>query len=339
MVKNLLPKVPRYFKANLHTHSTISDGKLTPEEARDAYKAEGYSILAMTDHSVMVSHQDLNTEDFLMITGVEIDWNDKQLPDSRGRDRHMCLLSKDPHRQWIPFRDPAPKPASVPYEAVNEIEGMPWEYDADSINAVIEECNRQGMLVTYNHPGWSLENYADYAPMKGLWGMEYRNGCGWIAGHDGDNGQVYQDFLLLGNRMVPICADDMHRRVNKYGFKALGVAWTMIGARELTYDSVMQALEQGDLYSSCGPQIYSLTWEDGVLKTTCSPCWTILVVTQSRVKPRLINPQGQTVTEASFDMTKWLQQSQGKENAFFRLIYTDCSGNYAVTRAYFLDEL
>ena len=31
MMKHLLPPVT-YYKANLHTHSTVSDGKLTPEE-------------------------------------------------------------------------------------------------------------------------------------------------------------------------------------------------------------------------------------------------------------------------------------------------------------------
>ena len=35
--KNLLPQVDRYFKANLHTHSTISDGKMTREEVKKAY--------------------------------------------------------------------------------------------------------------------------------------------------------------------------------------------------------------------------------------------------------------------------------------------------------------
>ena len=48
MVKHLLPQVARYYKANLHTHSTISDGKLTPQELKEAYKSKGYSILSIT---------------------------------------------------------------------------------------------------------------------------------------------------------------------------------------------------------------------------------------------------------------------------------------------------
>lgn len=71
-VKYLLPSVPRYFKANLHTHSTISDGKLTPTEVKEAYKAQGYHILTITDHNIIVNHSDMTEPDFLMLTGSEI---------------------------------------------------------------------------------------------------------------------------------------------------------------------------------------------------------------------------------------------------------------------------
>ena len=52
-IKHLLPQTERYFKANLHTHSTISDGILTPVEVKEAYKAAGYQILCLTDHNTI----------------------------------------------------------------------------------------------------------------------------------------------------------------------------------------------------------------------------------------------------------------------------------------------
>lgn len=170
-MKHLLPQVPKYFKANLHTHSTVSDGILTPEEVRDAYKAKGYSVLALTGHSVTVAHQELNQPDFLMLTGAEIDMEQTDIPKGfPAKLRHLCILSKDPYRQWVPFKDPFPIPSSVPYEAVNEIGDLSRDYDYDKINEVIAECNRQGFLVTYNHPVWSLEHYPDYAPPGGRMG-------------------------------------------------------------------------------------------------------------------------------------------------------------------------
>ena len=51
-----------YFKANLHCHTTLSDGAFTPEEIKAAYKAQGYSIVAFTDHRKYVHHTELNDE-------------------------------------------------------------------------------------------------------------------------------------------------------------------------------------------------------------------------------------------------------------------------------------
>lgn len=37
------------FKANLHTHSTTSDGKFEPEKVIQLYAEAGYDVLAFTD--------------------------------------------------------------------------------------------------------------------------------------------------------------------------------------------------------------------------------------------------------------------------------------------------
>ena len=50
MKKYLLPQEGIFFKANLHAHTTLSDGRLTPEQLKDFYLAHGYSIVAYTDH-------------------------------------------------------------------------------------------------------------------------------------------------------------------------------------------------------------------------------------------------------------------------------------------------
>lgn len=337
-MKYLLPPV-RYYKANFHTHTTVSDGKLTPEEIRDAYKEQGYSILALTDHSVVVEHQGLNQEDFLLLTGVEIDINDVDSPvgDVRGRQRHLCLIAKDPMNNWVPFRDPNPIPVSVQYEKLDVFGGMSREYSPENINAVIAECNKRGYLVIYNHPVWSLESYPDYAPMKGLWGMEYRNSCSLSGGHDENNSQVYQDLSVLGNRIMPVCADDTHRPVHPNGYRVLGNSWNMIGAEKLDYPSVIAAMEKGELYGSCGPEIHSLSWEDNKLTVRCSPAAKIQVVTYF-CWAKLALAGDEPLTEATFPMEGWVKRAK-KNGGFLRLIVTAANGTYAVTRSYWLDEL
>ena len=56
MRKYLLPEGGKFYKANLHSHSTVSDGVKTPEELKEMYKAEGYSVFAYTDHDNFVRH-------------------------------------------------------------------------------------------------------------------------------------------------------------------------------------------------------------------------------------------------------------------------------------------
>ena len=56
MKKYLLPRNGKFYKANMHAHTTVSDGRLSPEEMKRAFMERGYSIVAFTDHEVMVPH-------------------------------------------------------------------------------------------------------------------------------------------------------------------------------------------------------------------------------------------------------------------------------------------
>ena len=66
MKKYLLPREGKFYKANMHCHTNISDGKMTPEEVKTAYKKNGYSIVAYTDHEIMMPHYELRDEEFLL---------------------------------------------------------------------------------------------------------------------------------------------------------------------------------------------------------------------------------------------------------------------------------
>jgi predicted metal-dependent phosphoesterase TrpH len=41
-------------KGCLHTHTTCSDGNLTPQEVANAYEARGYDFIAFTDHDYLL---------------------------------------------------------------------------------------------------------------------------------------------------------------------------------------------------------------------------------------------------------------------------------------------
>ena len=50
------------FYANLHTHSTHSDGQFTPAQLARVAKAEGYRALALTDHDTVTGYGELKAE-------------------------------------------------------------------------------------------------------------------------------------------------------------------------------------------------------------------------------------------------------------------------------------
>ena len=71
MRQYLLPEKGKFYKANLHMHTTVSDGANTPQEVKEAYQKEGYSIVAFSDHEVMVPHNELTDCNFLALTAFE----------------------------------------------------------------------------------------------------------------------------------------------------------------------------------------------------------------------------------------------------------------------------
>jgi len=83
MRKYLLPENGNFYKANLHCHSTVSDGVLTPEELKKAYMDKGYSIIAYTDHDIMIDHSDLTDESFLALRSYEMQINEKRTDEEK----------------------------------------------------------------------------------------------------------------------------------------------------------------------------------------------------------------------------------------------------------------
>ena len=331
-VKHLLPQVARYFKANLHTHTTISDGKLTREEVKEAYKALGYQILCLTDHNTTANHSDMNDEDLLMLTGVEINVNAPNKSAVGGKTYHLNLIAKKPDNTWSPSKVFRKFPEAAQYEDKMQCEEMDLQYAPDAINAMIAKANEKGFLVMYNHPTWSCQNYTDYAPLKGLWGMELRNSECCLLGHNENNFRVYKDLLTLGNRIFPLGTDDMHSP------RALGQSWIMVGTSDLNYDNVIKALENGDFYMSCGPEITELTIEGDVLKVTCSDAQRINLETYGRMA-KVVLAANEPLQEAAFNLSSFFAKVDDDPDAFIYVTVTAPDGTYATTRPYYLKDL
>lgn len=102
MRRYLLSEQGNFYRANLHTHTTVSDGKRTPEEVKHIYKSRGYSVVAYTDHDVMIDHSYLDDEDFLALRGYEMEITQQgDIPSFHKKTAHICAiaLSRDVERQ------------------------------------------------------------------------------------------------------------------------------------------------------------------------------------------------------------------------------------------------
>ena len=61
-----------WYKGNIHSHTTISDGMLTPEQSVKLYKENGYHFLCFSEHDIFTDYREqFNTETFIIVPAVE----------------------------------------------------------------------------------------------------------------------------------------------------------------------------------------------------------------------------------------------------------------------------
>lgn len=323
MRKYLLPDSGKFYKVNMHSHTTLSDGRQTPEEVKQAYKDNGYSAVAFTEHTHLHDVSHLTDESFVALTSYEMAFSDsKSVPFcfyegaphcfSHAEAVHLNLYAKDPHNTKI-----------IDLAPIKEKYG---EFTVDTFNEAIRQAKEQGFLVCYNHPNWSLNTYPLYSQLRGLDAIEITNGASNRSSDNDYAPQVYEQMARSGIRISCFAGDDNHGTV--HFFKA----WTMVKADELSYDALMGAIERGDCYASDGPEIYELYVEDGAVTVKCSDEYGIFYSTGGRGKQcRLDESYENPINSATFKIDP--------NDLYFRITVRDARGRHANTRIYYLDEL
>lgn len=335
MRRDLLPLEGRFYKANLHAHSTVSDGRLTPQQLKDRYKANGYSILAYTDHELVVDHSDLDDEDFLAITGMEYGFVEKE-DYFTSKTIEFNFFAKDRYNVKQVCFDPSCVIHGELWRAETAERVGPVyhrEYTLESMQYVIDQAKANGFLVSLNHPSYSMETPETFGRLNGLFAMEIYNHLSFVIGGVYEyNPGMYDEMLRRGKRLFCIAADDCHLddpdsdpRCDRYG------GFVMIKAPALEYGAVMKALENGDFYASQGPQIKELYLEGDEIILRCSPAKYIAMNTSWRPFGGVrIAKDGESLTEAVFTIPR--------TQDYFRFDVMDHEGRHANTRAYFTDE-
>lgn len=333
MKRILLSKDKNFYKANMHCHSTKSDGAMTVEEIKAHYKANGYSVVAFTDHEHLIDNSYLNDENFLAITACELAIKEfKHMSTLKKTDMKVChlnLYAKDPSNVDTPcysssydhFKSNVDEKTIV--HTCGEYER---EYSAEKISEMIKTANDRGFLVSYNHPRWSLENATDYLGYKGLWGVEIYNHSCMLSGHYEYDINAYDDFLRDGQKIACVAGDDNHNITDTCG------GYIMINAEKLRYEDIVRALENHDFYTSCGPVIKNLFIEDNVAHITYENAEYACISTKGRrvEKQTAQNPNGENT--AHFKIFP-------NEDVYVRFDVADKFGKRANTCAYFLSDI
>ena len=335
----LLPQSGNFYKANLHCHTTFSDGKKTPEELKKIYKEKGYSILAVTDHDVFITHDYLTDDEFLCLHGFEVEITEEKESAiwEEVKTCHVCFIGIDPetiiqpcwHRTLYRGGNALENSHLVKFDE-NEPDYV-REYNHKCISEMMQIGRDKGFFVTYNHPTWSKEFYPDYIGYKGMHAMEMFNGGCQAYAYEEYNPRVYDDFLQSGNMIYCIGADDNHNKEPETARRFdSGWAYTMIKADSLDYRTVTNALLNGNFYCAegpDGPEIYDFYVEDDTVTVTTSPAEMILATYGTRRgRFALAETPDRPVSKLTFKIDP--------RDKYFRVTVVDQKGKHACTNAY-----
>ncbi|MBO4411961.1 MAG: PHP domain-containing protein [Lachnospiraceae bacterium] len=318
---DLLKKNGPFFKANLHTHTTVSDGRMTPEQRRDWYRSHGYSILSITDHSKYHQYPELCTDDFLMVPGVEATKLICPDPKNPKLKYHLCHINFWPK-----------DPATAVYEPEPEV------YDIGTINAYIARMKKNGWLCSLNHPGWSFMETSDVNQIRGVDGFEVYNHISQYLDNNGDGQTYYSMFLKSGNFAYAMATDDAHCGYNENGevdaSMDMGGGWIMISMPKLGHAEFIDAFENGRFYASTGPEIKELYIDEerDVLVVECSPVHVISLKGIHTVRAKRIIGYGDELTHAEFPLAEVREKEP-----FIRLELLTEGGKRAYGQPYYFE--
>jgi len=233
----------QWYKGNIHTHTTNSDGDSPPNVVVKWYKDNNYNFLVITDHNHLTPVADLDTsgtDDFLLIPGIEV-------TDSyRGTPVHVLAIGAHQDIQ--------------PQHGVGVTETLQNNIDA------IREA---GSIPVIAHPRWRWAFGAEemcQVTRCSLFEI-FNPGCNYFSG-GGAPGceETWDEVLSQGVLMYGVGVDDMHNLS-----RGTGLSWVMVNADTLSEESILRALEQGSFYATTGVLLESYTVSNAQIEVVISP--------------------------------------------------------------------
>jgi hypothetical protein len=223
-----LPSVPGWYRGELHSHTTHSDGDCTVQELINNAVKTHLDFLAITDHNTTSTLYELNQTNFhdlLIIPGFE-------LTTFHG---HALALGID---RWVDWRT---------------------GYDGWTINDAALEVQKLGGVFILAHPNdigsprctgckWEYPDINfDLVDAVEIWNS------GWWEGEDGNTKNLLQwQNLQKDSRRMPFTAGTDYHQIGDWDKKS---ALTYVYATELSVPAILEGIRKGRVIISNGPRI------------------------------------------------------------------------------------
>lgn len=299
---HLLPfdKPGSFFKGNLHTHSTRSDGHLSPEAIYDLYRDAGYDFVAITDHflaaynwpvsDLRIYHQ----PDFIALSGAELHAGETEL----GHLWHLLAV------------------------------GLPLDFaptqTGESGPQIAQRALDAGAYVAVAHPAWYILTEADVRSLGPVHAIEIYNGTSKDHNDKADSWYMLDLMTARGHRYSACATDDAHFHPDRAD-SMLG--WVYVRAETFTEEALLRALKAGHYYSSTGPQILDVQVAPGDKITVyCTPADRIFITGKGYTS---VTCHGRGLIRAELDIS-------GFDSPYGRVVVRDENGKRAWTNPFWL---
>jgi hypothetical protein len=290
----------RFWKGNIHTHSTASDGVRAPEAVCATYREAGYDFLALTDHFMakygfpIVDTRPYRTAGFTTILGAEL----HAPATSLGETWHILAV------------------------------GLPLDFSPlqpdETGPALAARAVADGAFVAIPHPAWYALTAEDAATLPEAHAVEVYNHTSQLRTERGDGVYLADQLLARGRRIGLIAVDDAHFAC----MDAFG-GWLMVKAEANEPEALLAALKAGRYYATQGPLIHDIAWHAEEVEVTCSAAASVMVLGRGSRAAQSV-AAGQTRVR--------LPHAALKAGGFARVVVADAAGRRAWSNPVFFEN-
>ncbi len=220
-----------WYKGNLHTHTTESDGDADPEFVVNWFMEHGYDFLVLSDHNhrTILDHEVEGGP--LMVPGEEV-------------SARIEVGTIPIHINGIGIS--------------RVVEPTHGDDIVRTIQANVDAIHDAGGIAQLNHPNfkWAFD-HTHIKQVKGADLLEVFNGHPGVNlyGATGkfSNEEIWDRVLSAGKVIFGTATDDSHRYYDYHpGQSNPGRGWVVVHASELTVNAIVDGLATGEFYSSTG---------------------------------------------------------------------------------------